>query len=118
MGGAHDREMSAVQGGDACCAEAFGDCDQVGVCAVKGHVLVAVDEFTNALPIRCGERLDGESTVIDCVEPSRWHGPEEASDLGIERQRRLNVARMTDARKHSELRARDGGVERLSDTEG
>lgn len=69
--------MSSVQGGDACCPEAFGDCDQAGVCAAKGHVLVAVDEFTNARPIRCGERLDGGRTVNDCVVERRFgcHGP-------------------------------------------
>ncbi len=70
--GANDAEVSAVQGGDPCRAEAFSDRDQAGVGSAEGQVLVAVDELSDALPIGCGEGLDGEGAVDDRVVERRF----------------------------------------------
>lgn len=73
MRGAHDAEVGAVQGGDACRTETFGDRDEAGVGSAEGHVLVALDELPDALPVDAAERLDGEGAVDDGVV-ERWFG--------------------------------------------
>ena len=73
MRGAHDAEVGAVQGGDACRSEAFGDRDEAGVGSAERQVLVAVDELSDTLPVNASERLDREGSVDDRVV-ERWFG--------------------------------------------
>lgn len=73
MRGANDAEVSAVQGGDTCRAEAFSDGDHAGVGSAERQILVAVDEFSDALPVDCSKGLDNEGAVDDRVA-ERWFG--------------------------------------------
>ncbi len=60
MGGAHDGEVAAVQGGDPGDVEAFGDGDDAGVGAAQVEVGVGFDEFGDTGPVGPAEWFDGQ----------------------------------------------------------
>ena len=61
------REVSAVESGDSCRSQTFGDGDQACVSAAERQVVVSIDKLADALPIGRDDRLDGERSIDDCV---------------------------------------------------
>ena len=65
VGGAHDPEVALIERCDEAGAEALSNGDEAGVAAAEGQVLVAADEFSDALPVGRCERFDTERAIDD-----------------------------------------------------
>ena len=74
-------EVGAVESGDSCRSQTFGDGDQACVGAAERQFVVTIDELTDALPIGRYDRLHDERSIDDCVvERCFGVGPQLASE--------------------------------------